>query len=99
LARELNVLKEIMWCFVFGKLRESQAEQQKMIEVLFAHFINEGKRDRTVFERHIQDSLGEDEKVHDDFDANIARAAADQIATMTEDDVVYRYEKAARASS
>jgi dGTPase len=92
-ARELKVLKEIMGCFVFGSLRPSQDEQQKMIRTLFEHFRAAGQRDRKVFDPRIQDSLAQDERTSDEPELHIARAAADQVAIMTEDEVLRRYQE------
>ena len=95
-ARELQVLKEIMGCFVFGELKSAQAAQKSKIRVLFEYFRAEGKRDRRVFDPRIQDSLAQDEGASNEPELHLARAACDQIAFMTEDEVLRHYDELCR---
>jgi dGTPase len=92
--RELKVLKEIMGFFVFKTLVKNQEEQRKKIKELFQNFVEKGKKDRTIFGHQVQASLEHDEKICSrPPEENLARAAADRIATMTEDELDSRYQQ------
>jgi dGTPase len=93
MTQELTALKAVMPFFVFRKLGDSQEDQRKTLRVLFAYFLDKGLMNRTVFDRQTQDSLAQDERTISDSKQNVARAACDQIATMTEDEVIRRYQQ------
>jgi len=92
LERELKVLKEIMGFFVFKKLIDDQQGYRKQIKELFGYFVTEGIKKPKIFDPIVRASRAEDEKICS-FDDALYRAAADQIANMTEDELENRPRK------
>lgn len=100
MATELSILKQIMGCFVFGSLQEEQKQQKRRLRTLFDFFVEEGRKEwkrPEIFSQEIREAMLETDDCADP-DTCLARAAADEIASMTEDELLQRHRAVAGAS-